>query len=56
MLKHLACIMDGNRRWARKKGWLPWRGHKQGLKAVERVIDFCLQKNISFVSLYTFSL
>lgn len=48
--------MDGNRRWAKQKGKFAWQGHKAGMKAVERTIDFCLKQNISYVSLYTFSL
>lgn len=56
MVKHLACIMDGNRRWARRKGWLPWLGHREGMNAVQRAIDYCLEKNIPYLSLYTFSL
>lgn len=56
MIKHLACIMDGNRRWARKRGWLPWVGHRKGAQAVKRVVDFCLEKKIPYLSLYTFSL
>lgn len=48
--------MDGNRRWARQKGWLPWIGHRQGVQAVKLVVDFCLQKNIPYLSLYTFSI
>jgi undecaprenyl diphosphate synthase len=56
MLTHLACIMDGNRRWAFKQGFGSWFGHKKGLDAVQRVIDFCLEKNISYLSLYAFSI
>ena len=56
MIKHLACIMDGNRRWAIRKGWFTWQGHKAGLEAVKRVVSFCLENNIPYVSLYTFSL
>lgn len=56
MLKHLALIMDGNRRWAKKRSLMPWLGHKQGLETVKLLIKFCLEKNIEFVSLYTFSL
>jgi undecaprenyl diphosphate synthase len=56
MITHLACIMDGNRRWAKSQGAPVWDGHKEGVKAVERVIDFCLQKEIPYLSLYTFSL
>lgn len=56
MITHLACIMDGNRRWAKSNGVSSWRGHKEGVKTVERVIDFCLEQKISYLSLYTFSL
>lgn len=56
MLKHLACIMDGNRRWAINKGIVPFLGHKNGWDAVRRVVTFCLEKNIEYLSLYTFSI
>ncbi len=56
MIEHLACIMDGNRRWAKKKGWMPWYGHKEGIEAAKRVIQFCIKNNISYLSLYTFSI
>ncbi len=56
MIKHLACIMDGNRRWAKKRGWLPWLGHREGIAAARRTIEFCLEKGIPFLSLYTFSI
>lgn len=56
MLTHLACIMDGNRRWALKQGFASWFGHRKGLDTIQRVIDFCLDKNITYLSLYTFSL
>lgn len=56
MIQHLACIMDGNRRWARKKGWRAWYGHKQGVQAAKRTIEFCIEENIPYLSLYTFSL
>jgi undecaprenyl diphosphate synthase len=55
MMKHLACIMDGNRRWAKSQGWLPWFGHKEGVEAAKRAIEFCLENKISYLSLYTFS-
>lgn len=56
MIKHLACIMDGNRRWAKKQGWLSFDGHRAGVQAAQRVVDFCLQNAIPYLSLYTFSL
>jgi undecaprenyl diphosphate synthase len=56
VITHLACIMDGNRRWASKNGLPSVQGHQEGAQAVKRVIDFCLEKGISYLSLYTFSL
>lgn len=56
MIKHLACMMDGNRRWARKQGWAAIYGHRQGIETVRRVVDFCLQHNIPYLSLYTLSI
>jgi undecaprenyl diphosphate synthase len=48
--------MDGNRRWAKKQGQLPWSGHFAGAKTIEIVLKFCLEYKIPYVSLYTFSL
>lgn len=56
MIKHLGLIMDGNRRWAKKRLLKPWMGHDKGTDAVERVIEFCLHHKIEYVSLYTFSI
>jgi undecaprenyl diphosphate synthase len=56
MIKHLGCIMSGNRTWAKRQGWLPIMGYKYGVQAIRRVLDFCLKKNIPYVSLYTFSI
>jgi undecaprenyl diphosphate synthase len=47
--------MDGNRRWAMNQGLLSFLGHKNGWDAAKRVIDFCLEKKIAHLSLYTFS-
>ncbi len=55
-MQHLACIMDGNRRYAKQYGWHPWAGHEKGVQTVKIAIDFCLQNSISYLSLYTFSL
>lgn len=56
MLKHLACIMDGNRRWAKKHGLFAWEGHKEGIEAAKRAINFCLDHSIEYLSLYLFSI
>lgn len=56
MINHIAFVMDGNRRWARKNGLLSNLGHRQGVKTVKTAIEFCLKKGIRFVSFYTFSI
>lgn len=56
MVKHLAVIMDGNRRWAKKRLFKPWIGHRHGVDSVRRTVGFCLDKGIEYLSLYTFSL
>lgn len=56
MIRHLALIMDGNRRWARKRGMLTFMGHKEGAQVINRIVAYCLQKGIEHLSLYTFSI
>ena len=56
MITHLACIMDGNRRWARLHTMESWEGHRHGAQAIKRVAQFCLDNNITHLSLYAFSL
>lgn len=55
-LKHLACIMDGNRRWAARQSLSHLLGHKKGIEIIDTVTDFCLAKNIPYLSLYTYSI
>lgn len=52
---HLAIIIDGNRRWARKKGLPVFEGHRQGLKNVKRVGKWCRKKGVKILTLYAFS-
>ena len=54
MLQHLACIMDGNRRWARQHGLSPVG--KEGIDAAYHVVEWCLKKKIPYLSLFAFSL
>lgn len=56
MIKHLALIMDGNRRWAKRFGLLPWAGHSEGAKTIETVVSFGLENHIAYISLYAWSL
>ncbi len=53
--KHLAIIMDGNGRWAEKKGLPRSAGHGEGAKTVRRVITSCLNFNIPILTLFAFS-
>ena len=54
-IKHLACVMDGNRRWAKKNGLDPLLGHQEGFKILKKTVKFCLENDIKFLSLYVFS-
>lgn len=52
---HLGIIIDGNRRWAEKKGLPFFEGHRQGLNNVQKMGDYCTKKGIKILTLYTFS-
>lgn len=52
----MGIILDGNRRWAKKHGWKPWRGHEEGSKKLEQLLDWLLELGIKEVSLYCFSI
>ena len=53
---HWAFIMDGNGRWAKLHGFQRKSGHVEGVKTVEKVVDFCLNcGEVGVVSLYVFS-
>ena len=54
-LNHVAIIMDGNGRWAKKRGLKPIEGHKAGEKTVRRIIDLAEEFDIKYVTLYAFS-
>ena len=53
--KHLAVIMDGNGRWAQRRKRPRIIGHRAGARAVNLVIDFCLQRGIGALTLFAFS-
>jgi len=53
--QHIAIIMDGNRRWAEEKKLPRSAGHREGVKAVKRVISSCIELNIPVLTLYAFS-
>jgi undecaprenyl diphosphate synthase len=54
-LKHIAFIMDGNGRWAKKRGLPRSVGHKYGAKAFRNVVEYCGKIGIKHVTVYAFS-
>ena len=54
-LKHIAVIMDGNGRWAKKRGLPRHLGHKRGCEVCTDIYEGCLENNIKVMSLYAFS-
>ena len=53
--KHVAVIMDGNGRWAKKRHLPRIMGHKEGAEALRRTIKACCELNINYLSVYAFS-
>lgn len=52
---HIAVILDGNRRWAKKQSVLEKSGHIHGADAVENLLDWCEELNIDIITLYVLS-
>ena len=53
--KHIAIIMDGNRRWAKSKGLSTREGHKAGANTLENISKFCNEIGIKYLTVYAFS-
>lgn len=53
--RHVAIIMDGNRRWARQKGLSPFKGHILGEDRIEPLIDYAITLGISHLTFWAFS-
>lgn len=53
--RHVAIIMDGNGRWAKKQGKIRAFGHKAGAKSVRRAVSFAANNGIDALTLYAFS-
>jgi undecaprenyl diphosphate synthase len=53
--QHIAIIMDGNGRWAKKQGFLRAFGHENGTKSVRTTVECCAKLGISNLTLYAFS-
>jgi len=56
ILKHLAIIMDGNGRWAKKRGLIRTKGHEKGADTIRDITQYCAEhETIETVTLYAFS-
>ena len=55
MPKHIAIIMDGNRRWARAKGKPASFGHKEGAKTLEKIVRYANKIGLEHITVYAFS-
>ena len=53
--KHIAIIMDGNGRWAQKRGLPRTAGHKEGSEAFRRIAEYCNTIGVEYLTVYAFS-
>lgn len=53
--RHAALIMDGNGRWARRRGWERFLGHRRGASTVREITTACVKLGIPRLTLYAFS-
>jgi undecaprenyl diphosphate synthase len=53
--RHIAIIMDGNGRWAKKRGLPRYAGHPVGVEAVRKIVEACVERKISVLTLFAFS-
>lgn len=54
--KHIAIIMDGNGRWAKKRGLPRIRGHREGIARVREIVKACIEFGVKVLTLYAFSI
>lgn len=54
-LSHVAIIMDGNGRWAKRQGLARVRGHEAGVESVRTTVRSCARRDLSQLTLYAFS-
>jgi len=52
---HLAIIMDGNGRWAKRRGLPRVEGHRVGMEKIKDMVDICRKKGVKVLTLYAFS-
>jgi undecaprenyl diphosphate synthase len=52
---HIAIIMDGNGRWAKRRGLPRVAGHRRGVETVREIVEACAEIGVKYLTLYTFS-
>ena len=53
--RHIAIIMDGNGRWAKKRGLPRQAGHRQGAETFRRIASYCKELGVEYLTVYAFS-
>ena len=53
--RHVAIIMDGNGRWAKRRHLPRFAGHKRGVQAVRAAVEACVERGIEYLTLFAFS-
>jgi len=53
--KHIAIIMDGNGRWAEKRGLSREVGHREGSRSLKKIVQACYEMGIQYLTIYAFS-
>src|SRR6185295_17487183 len=53
--RHVAIIMDGNGRWAKKRFLPRVAGHRKGVEAVREVVKACIERGVQYLTLFAFS-
>ncbi len=54
-LNHIALILDGNKRWAKKNGFSNIQGYTKGFENITNLVNYCLSKNISYLTIFALS-
>lgn len=52
---HIAIIMDGNRRWAKKRNLPVKLGHSEGAKTIEKIVEYANEIGLKYITVYAFS-
>jgi len=52
---HLGVTMDGNGRWATQRGWPRTEGHREGIKALRRLVEYAIRYGVQYLTVFSFS-